>query len=189
MRKILITAAASLALTTSALANHPMNPATTIALHSKPDSHAKVVGAPLNVNDAMIVILYSPDKQWAKVANKHNGQVGWISKADYLKAMQAKNKKDFQTIIVSTDYNNGKESKTIVAFRNGKPLSPKAAKTLYKKLKIQYKEQRRDFRHQQKMMQQMERDFFGNWPRPQFHLDPFLPGEAGPKTQSNQKPW
>ena len=98
-------------------------------------------------------------------------------------AVKAKNKREFQSIIVSSDRDqNGKVTQTIVAFRNGKQLNKEQAQKLYQKLKTQYQDQRRAFRQQQRSMQQMENSFFRNeqslmnqffqLPRPPFGVRP-----------------
>lgn len=188
MRKTLIGLAASLAVATSAFANS--DPTPSVQLHSKPDIQSKLVTQPIAVTEPLVVILYSPDKQWAKVANRHDGSVGWINKKDYLSAMQAHQKPDFQTVIVSTDRNNGKTTQTVVAFRNGKPLSSEQAQKLYDKLKSQYLLQQSSFYRQQRAMREIEHDFFHNETdimHPLFEQSMF-PGQLPPENRRPHRP-
>lgn len=200
MKKTLIGIAASLAIATSAFAHAQATPS--IQLHEKPNMHSKITGPALKVGEPLVVILYSPDHKWAKVASRSNGNVGWISKQDYMTAVKAKNKKEFQSIIVSTDRDqNGKITQTVVAFRNGKQLGKAEAQALYQKLKAQYQNQRRAFRQQQRSMRQMEGNFIRNEqtmmeeffqpPRFRGHPGPGMPGKRPPfgaKPQTDN-PW
>jgi hypothetical protein len=189
MKKTLITLAASLAAVTTAFAD--THPIPSVQLHAKPSAQSKAATKPIAVNEPLVVIMYSPDKQWAKVANRKDGSVGWINKKEFKKAVKTYRKPDFQSVIVSTDRSNGKTTQTVVAFRNGKPLTTAEAQALYGKLKNQYQQQRKSFREQQRAMRQMERDFFRNEAgfMNSFFTQPPFPHHHGPKMMRGNGPW
>ena len=166
MRKPLIAAAIALAASTLMMAN---NASAAVELHKKPNFHSKVIGTPINVNAPWMVIMYSADKKWAKVANHNNGRVGWINKKGYLHTLKGKVQKTFQAVIVSTQRKNNKVIESVIAYRNGNELSKKEARHLYNKLKKQMSVKHHGVHHGDKMMHDMEKKFFQH---PFFHFQP-----------------
>lgn len=170
MRKSLITAALALAASTLMMAN---NVSAAVELHKKPNFHSKVLGTPIDVNAPWMVIMYSADKKWAKVANRDNGRVGWINQKDYLQTLKTTAKKTFQAVIVSTQRKNNKVTESVIAYRNGKQLSQHEARELYEELKKSVAAEHHAFHHNNRMMHDMEKEFFHH-PFFRFQPDPDL---------------
>jgi hypothetical protein len=92
------------------------------------------------INTPLIAIF--KQKDWVKVADRSNGDVGWLSKNDYQKALETWQKSRTQTLWFNTQQKPN-EKIAIVAYKNGKELSEKEARTLYQQIKKRQEAQER----------------------------------------------
>lgn len=102
----------------------------------------------------------------------HNGTVGWINQTQYQQAKTNFYQPDIQAIYVQTQPNkDGKPVINIVAYKNGKQVTPKEAKALYKNLRNQEQRQNQNREQAQINMQRtldqnmhdMQRIFNNSW--------------------------
>lgn len=90
--------------------------------------------------EEVIPIYYTKD--WIKVGEPSNGQVGWINRAQYRKAFGTYYQPDIRTMFIRTEYNDqGKPVVNVTAYQNGKKLSDEETKKLYLNFKKQRIEQ------------------------------------------------
>ncbi|PHQ80444.1 MAG: hypothetical protein COB66_04760 [Coxiella sp. (in: Bacteria)] len=133
--------------------------ATTIKLYAAPDFSKVLATIPVNANLTSII----QKKDWVKVGDRTNGQVGWINTKQYRKAREAYDEPNIQTVYVNaTENNEGKPTVNIIAYKNGKKLSDKEAKLFYKKMlkqqRIEQLTQRSYWRHANQMMRRQQQD-------------------------------
>lgn len=76
---------------------------------------------------------------WIKVGNLHNGQVGWVNREQYHKAIETYYQPDIQKVFIYIKHNGKEENPVInvVAYKNGKRLSDKEAGQLYQNIEKQ----------------------------------------------------
>lgn len=55
--------------------------ADTLNIYEKPDTHSKII-ATAKSGDNLIAIFYTDKKDWIKVANPKNGEVGWVKASE-----------------------------------------------------------------------------------------------------------
>lgn len=105
------------------------------------DSDKKVIDT-LSPNTHLIKIYQKGD--WIKVGNPKDGAVGWVNEKQYQKTLAELNQPNIQEIFISrtTDKNNPSQDKLVV-YQNGKPVSEKQAKEIYKNMKKQLEEQQK----------------------------------------------
>lgn len=167
------------------LTNNPANKQQTanhynngqIMVYSAPDG--KQILAKLPANTSLIPIYRQKD--WIKVGNPRNGQVGWVNKAQLRQARKAFFRPDIQTIYIHSDRNkNGKLQLNIVAYKNGEKLSAEQAKRLYE---VMRENQLRDMR---RMTRWMDEQFFEMAPifQPVIMM-PAEPTSVTPKTSES----
>ena len=125
-----------------------------ILIYSAPHSGKILKRLPGNV---ALVAIYR-QKDWIKVGDPRNGQVGWVNSKQMHQAREAFFRPDIQTIYIHTDRNhNGKPELNVVAYKNGKKLSPEQAQQLYEKMR---KSQLREINHVRRMTQWIDDSFF-----------------------------
>jgi len=147
------------------------------------EANTKRLIAKLEPNAALIPII---DKgAWTKVGNPRNGQVGWIQRQQVRRAREAFYRPDVQTVYVSRETNkSGKPSLSIVAYKNGKKVSPAEAKRMYRLIRMQEVwENNRMRRIARRMNRMMERDriiFSEPWYQPEI----IFPDDQGDQSAS-----
>jgi hypothetical protein len=115
----------------------------TILLYAAPNNGKLVEKLPGNT--ALIPIYQQ--KKWLKVGDPRNGKVGWVNRQQWQAARNAFYRPDIQTVYIHSDHNKkGKPEFNIVAYKNGKKLSPELAKRLYRKIRQQQIQQARSMR-------------------------------------------
>lgn len=154
MKKHMICLVASLFVHIACAANHAESNSK-IKLYDKPRaSHASLS---LPASSHLVPIFRQGD--WIKVGDRANGQTGWVNIKQYRAARSAYVRPDVQTIFIeNTQSKSGKPTINIVAYKNGKKLTDKAARTLYHKMAQQQRQQQRYWYRFNHMMQRQERD-------------------------------
>lgn len=129
-----------------------------IIVYSAPNTQKVLEKLP---GDASLIPIYR-QKQWVKVGDPRNGRVGWVNKKQVRKAREAFFRPDIQTIYIHTDRaKSGKPQLNIVAYKNGKKLSPEQAQRLYQRMR---KNQLREMRRMRHMTRWMDQQFFETAP-------------------------
>lgn len=104
-----------------------------------------------DANDSKIIAKLSPtvrlvpifqQKNWVKVGNLTNGQVGWINLEQYRHAQAAYFQPNVQTMFIQVEKDHaGKPTVNVIAYQNGAKLTDQQAKSLYQRIKKQQEEQ------------------------------------------------
>ena len=113
-----------------------------VNVYKKPNT--KTVLQTVSVDNDLISIINK--KGWTKVADPNTGEVGWINDKQFQEAISAYLGSEPEVdsyMIVSEQTNDEKPTVDIIAYRDGKRLSEKDSKTLYKKIKKREKRRRR----------------------------------------------
>ena len=150
-------------------ANKPSSkPKPQIIVRANPSSTAKIVEK-VTPTTRLVKIIKKGD--WLKVGNAENGQVGWINREQYQKAMQAYYQPDVQTVFIHVNGDGSHKTSKIIAYKNGKKLSEQEADKLYKRIQHEQLKQRADFERVSKRMDKLMREsfdmdpwFYTNWP-------------------------
>ncbi len=118
-----------------------------VNIYTSPSLKAKLVES--DSPSTYLVAIFHKDKDWVKVANPKNGEVGWLNRGQYQEALQAYYKPQVQAVFVhSVTGKNGKPDVKVVAYDNGNKLSDKQTKKLYEQI---VKHQARESRFMQDM--------------------------------------
>ncbi len=134
--------ALSLGLASSALAadaDTTTNSNAKVIVYASPEG--KNVLTKVDPNKQLVWIYHKGD--WIKVGNPKNGKIGWINIKQYQQARIDYFQPDLKAVYVHMDQDpkTGKRTLSVVAFKKGKKLSDKDAKTLYKNLQKQEREE------------------------------------------------
>jgi len=105
-----------------------------ILLYAAPNTNHVI--EKLDPNAALIPII---DKgAWTKVADPRNGRVGWIQRQQVRSAREAFYRPDIQTVYISRKASkSGYPALNIVAYKNGKKVSPAKTKRMYQQIRKQ----------------------------------------------------
>lgn len=127
-----------------------------ISIYAKPDSHSAVVEE-IHIGQPLVPIYRH--KGWEKVANRRNGNVGWVNIKQYRHAWHQAMQPDIQTVYVSSEQAKpGQKAKmTVVAYRNGKKISDKEAQKIYQHLQRQQRVMQKQWKRFDLEMGQQER--------------------------------
>ncbi len=120
-----------------------------IKLYADASKDAKVL-ATITL-DQRIVPFYNKGG-WVKVGDPANGQVGWIHKEQYRKAMNQAISESVQTVYIEQDSDNNQKPQ-ITVYKNGKKLTGKEAQAIYQKVQKQQTYMQNRFERFQKQMQ------------------------------------
>lgn len=116
----------------------------TITLYQNHSAQSKAV-TQTNITQPMVVIYQNPKQpDWVKVGLQNSGQVGWIQRSAYRQALNDYNKPQIQSFSITSKTikdAKGKPFTQIVAYQNGKKLSPAAAQSAYYNLVSQQQQQ------------------------------------------------
>lgn len=131
-----------------------------LALHQKPNQSSKVIDK-LQLSKLNHYVPFHKQENWVKVGDRDSGQVGWINKQSYKKLMHQAMKPEVHTQYV---YSTEKDGKPVIhAFENGKKLSEKQAKKVYKTMRKEMKQQQKQFKQQwhqfNKQFEQLNKQF------------------------------
>lgn len=138
-----------------------------IPLYQNPKPNSPRLKKSFSLSDPWLVIIYSQDGQWAKVANRRTGDVGWIKRTDYHHALSTQQKQLTQRIIVTQKTNaSGKPIEQILAYRNGKALSKEEAKSLYQRMSRDMQSNEEAFLRMNDAFMRMNQRFFELMPPP-----------------------
>ncbi len=144
MQRVLTTVALSLGLAAAvsgfaATSNTMQQETSQVNIYQNPDVKAHVLE---KINPAQRLVPIFHKGNWIKVGDPQNGEVGWINRQEYQKAMSAYYEPNIQTLYIhTTPGQNGQSTINVVAYKNGKKLSDKEAQVLYKRIEIQQKKQ------------------------------------------------
>ena len=106
-----------------------------VNLYEKPQSNAKILKT---LSPTVHLVSIYHQKDWIKVGDPRNGEIGWVNQAQYQKALKAYYQPNVQTVFIRTEYNEkGKPTIDIVAYKNGKKLTSKETQKLYDQIKAQ----------------------------------------------------
>ena len=129
-----------------------------IHLYTSASTSSKVI-QDYPLTKSFVVIYQDPkNKDWFKVGDQKNGQVGWISNTQYNQAVSnyqksLYNEDHFKTqsvYITETRTKDNKPKMNIEVYQNGKKLSDKEAQKVYKNIKINEQKSSREFMQEQK---------------------------------------
>lgn len=166
--------------------------ATTINVYEKPDEKSKVITT-LQSGDQLMPIFYTEKKDWVKVANPKNGDVGW-AKVTELKGpviITNVNGTVMRQQIIADDKNP--QVYSVVQYSGPKELKPEEVQAMTKKMQAEQQAMEASMQQMQKHMQLMMQDMFKDFDR-SFYTFPIIqpvivvPGEAGKKGQEKTKP-
>lgn len=139
--------------------------ATTLNIYEKPDENSKLI-ATMKTGDQLMPIFYTEKRDWVKVANPKNGEVGWAK----VKELQGPiiitsfNDKVMQQQIVGDTAKNP-QVYSIIQYTGPKELKPEDAQEMAKKIQKQQQEMENSMRQMQKNMQLMIQDMFKSFDR------------------------
>lgn len=85
--------------------------ASSLTIHEKPDTTSKAV-ATIDNDKQLIPIIYTDKKDWVKIANPQNGDVGWIETSK------------FKGPLISTQVNGSNVKQQIIINKEGKDKKP-----------------------------------------------------------------
>lgn len=106
-----------------------------VNLYQSPDTGANVLQK-ITPGQKLIPIFHRKD--WVKVANPQNGDVGWINLNQYQEAQDNYFQPQIQTFFLRKEKDEqGKSTVNVVAYRDGKKLTGKEAKELYEQMSKQ----------------------------------------------------
>ena len=104
----------------------------TINLYQSPTLKSTVLQK-LSPTKQLVPIYYR--EGWIKVGDSNSGQIGWINRKQYCQAVETYYQPDIHTVFVRERNERNDEGNpviTVVAYENGKKLSDKQARQLYR---------------------------------------------------------
>jgi hypothetical protein len=141
--------------------------ASAIDLHEKPEVNSKII-VTIKVGEQLMPIFYTEKKDWVKVANPKNGDVGW-AKVEELKGpiviTNVNGNIMRQQIITDKDNDKNPQVYSIVQYSGSKELKPEEVKAMAKKMQMQQQEMDASLQDIQKHMQEVVRDMFKDFDR------------------------
>lgn len=105
-----------------------------VLLYMQPDVQSRLI-AKLNPSTRLVPIY--EQKNWLKVGDPSNGEVGWLNKDQYMQALQDAMKAHTQTFVFKADDQAGGAPK-ILAYHNGHPLDEKKISKYSDNIVVQY---------------------------------------------------
>lgn len=182
--------------TTTSQANAENNAQTNTLIHfyAEPNSSSKIIST-YNVkqatNNHYLIPIFQKDG-WIKVGDPTNGDVGWINKEQYQKAMNTAIHESLQTVYIEQIDNaaQGKPSE-ITVYQNGKKLTGEEAKAIYTKIEKQQQQMQQSMQaFQTRMNNWMDQNMqMANVPMPTFPLmQPVIIVENHSSTDTNTTP-
>lgn len=158
----LIMASICLIITSSVFATNQKSTPPEVMIYSQPSESSKVIEK-INPN-VRLVEIFQKSKDWIKVGNPNNGNVGWINQQQYQQAWNEFNQPNIKTIFVQYSKNdkNGKPEMNVIAYQNGKKVSDKEAKELYEKIKKQNSAEQKQMQQFFSQVNQNMGPFFSN---------------------------
>lgn len=157
--------------------------AATINIYEKSDPNSKIVTS-VKTGDQLIPIFYTEKKDWIKVANPKNGEVGWV-KADQLKGPTIVTQINGTT--VQQQIINGKEKKPIMYGIIQYGGSTEDAEKFAKAAGEQYKKMKSAMEKMQIEMQKTFQEMSQNVDKVLSNLPIFQPVVVVPKNQQEKR--
>lgn len=121
---------------------------TEIKLYAENTDSSKVLA---KVDVSQRLVPFFNKGKWIKVGDPTNGQVGWINKEQYRKAMNDAIHQSVQTVYVEQNVVKGKKPE-ITVYQNGQKLTGKHADEIYKNVQKQQAQMQKRFARFQKRM-------------------------------------
>lgn len=143
--------------------------AESLNIYDKPEEKAKII-ATIDSDSSIIPIFYNATKDWTKIANPKNGDVGWV-KSSELKGptiITDFNGNIFRQQFIS-DNKNAPQSYSIIQYSDGNThkLSPEETNKILTKIKARQKEaivhMQQMHENMQKIMKNMTKEFDENF--------------------------
>ena len=137
--------------------------ASSLTIYEKPDTASKAV-ASIDSDKQLIPIIYTDKKDWIKIANPKNGDVGWIEINKFkgpLVSTQVDGSSVKQEIIINKEDKNKKPIfYRIVQYSGSDQLDSKEAEKIIKDMEQHRKKMRQDFQKMQEDMQKSMQEMF-----------------------------
>lgn len=132
-----------------------------INLYEQPNAQAKVVGT-VDLAKGIIPIFTPQKSEWTKIADPHNGNVGWVKSSDL-----NNNEPSTTSFTFTQKYINEGSDKTPLSYQvifSPQNLTPQQTQDLAKKLQAQQQAIQQSMQKTfQDMMNNMNQFYQGNW--------------------------
>jgi hypothetical protein len=134
-------------------------------VYEKPEEQAKVIST-IKSGDQVMPIFYTEKRDWVKIANPKNGEVGWVKVKELQGPLIITNVSGnvMQQQIV-TDNAKNPQVYSIIQYSGPKELKPEEAQEMAKKMQQQQRDMEVSMQQMQKHMQQMIHDMNKNFDR------------------------
>lgn len=141
----------------------------TIYLRESPIEKAKVI-ASMKAGEQLMPIIYTQKRDWVKVANPINGDVGW-AKVDELKGpliiLKTNGSKTQQQIIINKNNKDKPQVYSIIQYSGPRELKPEEAKKVVQEMEKRHKKMEESMQKMQEQLQknisEMFKDFDSNF--------------------------
>lgn len=127
-----------------------------LPLYASPNKSAKVIDH-IVVGQRLVVIYRQKD--WLKVGNPENGQVGWVNIKQYQNWKRASARAFVKSVVITLTEKPDKKGKPeIIVYKNGQRLSDKDAQAFYEKMQRRQRIMQKRFNRFQKDMNRFLKD-------------------------------
>lgn len=134
-----------------------------IMIYENPTETSKVLYK-IDANNCKKLIKIYRQKEWLKVGNSDNGQVGWINTKKCEELKDEMNRTTVKSIVINLTDKTDENGKTkIIAYKNGEQLSEKEAKELFDEFQSQQINIRKHFMKMHKEMLKMFKEWMQMW--------------------------
>jgi chaperonin cofactor prefoldin len=125
----------------------------TIELHAAPSDTSKVIKT---IDPWQKLVPIYKQKDWLKVGDPENGQVGWVNIQKYQKMLSDLAKAAIQYVMVNVAGNpDEKDQNSIVGYKNGKKLTSEQSEKLMQQMEERQEQIRQKFQAIQDQMNDM----------------------------------
>jgi len=164
--------------------------AATLNMYEQPDVNSKIV-ASLEKGKQLIPIFYTDKKDWVKVANPQNGDVGWV-KVNELKGpmiITQVNGSKIQQQVVTTKDDKGKEPTvySIIQYSGPQELKPEEAEKAVKEMERRHENMRNSMQKMQEDMQKYMRNMFKDFDKSFYTFPVIQPIIVVPESNKESK--
>jgi hypothetical protein len=138
--------------------------ADTLNIYEKPEVNAKVITT-MKSGEQLMPIFYTEKRDWVKVANPQNGDVGW-AKVSELKGpliiTKVNGNQMRQQVIVDKDKDKQPRTYSIIQYSGTEELKPEEAQKVMKEAEERNKAMEKSMQRMRKQMQKSMLEMFGN---------------------------
>ncbi|CAL7963182.1 conserved exported hypothetical protein [Gammaproteobacteria bacterium] len=136
----------------------------TLNIYDKPEANSKVI-ATMKSGEQLMPIFYTEKRDWVKVANPQNGDVGW-AKVSELKGPMIITKVNgaqiHQQVIVDKDKGKQPQTYSIIQYSGTEELKPEEAKKVIKEVEERNKAMEKSMQKMREQIQKSMLEMFGN---------------------------